>query len=45
MKTKICFQGHVIDRFIYFSIQSLYVAWPSGHQLILLLCSEVIAQT
>lgn len=44
MQMVISSQGHV-DRFICFSIQSLYVARPLGHQLILLLCSEVIAQT
>lgn len=45
MQMVISSQGHVVDRFICFSIQSLYVARPLGHQLILLLCSEVIAQT
>lgn len=30
MKTIICFQGHVVDGFIYFSIQSVYVAETFG---------------
>lgn len=45
MKSSICFQGHSADKSRYLYIQSLYVAQPSGCQLILPLCSEVTAQT